>query len=281
MTPALNKLKITKFFNFLKKNIKKISRFNSNILLKKTIVHTNSNNGQLLVDKASIEKWLIKHDIVKFELIEDKNYGYVVNVDQHVSLINKDLKALKVKFNVINGNFSCNDNQLISLKGCPHTVNGLFNCSYNNLNSLEGGPHTVNGVFDCSENHLVNLVGGPTFVNDTYYCDYNKINDLLGIPEKLTEGFYCRHNALKNIQNGPKYLSFAMDFTNNKLKIIDLKYLPKFLGDVYVSLKHNDALGDMQQISSSQSLLSFLEKQQLNNQINESEINKKKKIQKI
>lgn len=277
MISALNKLKITKFLNFLKK----INIFNSNALLKNSIVYTNTDNEKLLTEKTSIEKWLIKHDILKFELIEDKDYGYVVNVYQHVSLKNKDLKAFKVKFNVINGNFSCNDNELISLKGSPHTVNGFFNCSYNNLNNLKGGPHTVNGVFDCSENRLISLVGGPTFVSDTYYCDYNNINDLLGIPEKLTNGLYCRHNTLKNLQNGPKYLSFAMYLTSNKLKTIDIKHLPMFLGDVHIELKYNESLGEMQEIVKSKSLLSFLEKRQLNNQINEAETNKKKKIQKI
>lgn len=36
----------------------------------------------LLKTKIEIENWLNKYEIENYELIEDKDYGYVVNVNQ-------------------------------------------------------------------------------------------------------------------------------------------------------------------------------------------------------
>ena len=56
----------------------------------------------------------------------------------------------------ITGDFSCHNNQLTSLKGCPSSVGGDFSCSGNKLTSLKGCPSSVGGDFYCSNNQLTN-----------------------------------------------------------------------------------------------------------------------------
>ena len=70
----------------------------------------------------------------------------------------------------VTGDFNCNGNSLISLKGSPHTVGGNFKCSINNLTNLEGGPHTViSGAFYCNGNNLTNLKGGQQFFGGCFF----------------------------------------------------------------------------------------------------------------
>ena len=77
-----------------------------------------------------------------FESFEDiteicKEYGirnYTINpdgsidVNGSVNLFYEKLKKLPLKFNKVNGNFYCNDNQLTTLEGSPKEVNGVFWC---------------------------------------------------------------------------------------------------------------------------------------------------------
>ena len=64
----------------------------------------------LLKEKEEIEAWLNQYKIQNYELKKDKEYGYVVNVNNNVDLTNKNLKNIDVKFNEINGYFDCSHN---------------------------------------------------------------------------------------------------------------------------------------------------------------------------
>jgi len=111
-------------------------------------------------------------DIVygKYEIV-----GGVVNVDGSVDLSNKNLKRIPFKFGIVTGNFYCNDNLLITLKGSPKEVGGLFACHYNQLTTLEGSPKIVKGSFDCSHNQLTTLERGPKKVGLYIDCRDNPI----------------------------------------------------------------------------------------------------------
>ena len=65
--------------------------------------------------------------------------------------------------------FACSNNNLTSLKGCPHTVGGGFHCHNNNLSSLVGAPSAVGGGFDCGENPLNSLEGIPEIIGYGFY----------------------------------------------------------------------------------------------------------------
>jgi hypothetical protein len=92
-----------------------------------------------------------------------KKYGinnYTINddgtidVNGDVNLWIKGLTELPLVFNKVSGNFSCNHNELTTLKGCPRWIGGWFNCGWNKLTSLEFGPDYVGGYFGCSNNKL-------------------------------------------------------------------------------------------------------------------------------
>ena len=85
----------------------------------------------LLRKKEDIEAWLNEYHVQNYELIEDKKYGYVVNVNGNVDLKNRKLRSIKIKFNEVNGFFDCSENQLKLLKGCPEIVNRGFSCNNN------------------------------------------------------------------------------------------------------------------------------------------------------
>ena len=133
-----------------------------------------SDKNLLLRNKADIENWLDNYNITHYKLIADNKYGYVVNVIGNVSLSNKNLKNIEVKFNIIQGNFDCSCNFLTSLEGCPNKVMDSFYCYGNQLKTLEGGPNYVENVYNCYNNELLSLKG----VADTVYkllCYNNKL----------------------------------------------------------------------------------------------------------
>ena len=80
----------------------------------------------MLKDKVSIKKWLNQYNVKGYDLIESEKYGYVVNVSENVYLSRKGLTSIDVKFNKIEGDFDCSDNDLKSLEGCPEIVDGNF-----------------------------------------------------------------------------------------------------------------------------------------------------------
>jgi hypothetical protein len=61
-----------------------------------------------------------------------------INVEDEVNLDGRQLKSIPLK--IVYGDFSCKDNQLTSLEGCPDIVCGSFHCNNNQLTSLVGGP---------------------------------------------------------------------------------------------------------------------------------------------
>lgn len=219
----------------------------------------------LLRDKKEIEKWLNHMGIKHYNLVPDKKYGFVVNVNDSVDLRAKELNALPVKFNSIMGSFYISYNKLTSLTGCPETVLGWFDCQHNELTSLKGAPHTVEdficsknkltslkygpknvgGSYECPFNLLSNLVGAPRDVDGAFDCQYNQLVSLKGAPKLVQAAFYCSHNLLTNLQYCPQYIYGDFLSENNQLK--NLAYFPKEVGHGgNVFLKNNPQLGSLQ-----------------------------------
>jgi len=100
--------------------------------------------------KALITSWLDEMNIVNYIINDD----YTIDVEGNVYLYGKGLDKFPeyIKFGRVGGYFSCSNNQLVSLEGCPVSVGGDFYCSYNQLVSLEGCPSSVGGGFYCSNN---------------------------------------------------------------------------------------------------------------------------------
>ena len=105
---------------------------------------------KILKDKKKIIAWLKKYKVENYTLVEDVDYGIIVDVDGDVNLFNKQLTQLPVKFS---------------------KVSGYFDCVANQLTNLEGGPTSVSGDFYCSDN--------------TALGEYKEINDFKIIKEKI------------------------------------------------------------------------------------------------
>ena len=106
-----------------------------------------------------------------------------IDVEGHVNLAYKNLEYLPLRFNYVSGDFSCYDNKLKTLEGCPQTVSGSFDCYRNKLITLEGSPSVVNGNLICYDNKLETLEGSPKTINGNFLCFVNKLKDLEYFPE--------------------------------------------------------------------------------------------------
>lgn len=132
---------------------------------------------KLFKKKEKIIEWLEKYRIRNYTLVEDLQYGYVVNVDGHVWLGERNLKQLMVKFNCVTGGFDCSKNKLTTLYGCPQKCNN-FACSHNQLKSLQYCPEEVlGGNFDCSNNDLETVSYGPQKVKIVMGLGFNASNN--------------------------------------------------------------------------------------------------------
>ena len=89
---------------------------------------------------------------MKIRQLVETEYGNRINLTgRGLSKLPPDLP------HSISGNFQCNDNDLISLEGCPSQVGDYFCCHENKLTSLEGCPSQVGSDFWCRENKLTSL----------------------------------------------------------------------------------------------------------------------------
>lgn len=78
------------------------------------------------------------HSICKSEGIENYtiNNDGSIDVDGSIDLSGKGYTELPIQFRKVAGDFSCANNKLTTLKGCPDTVESEFNASYNKLYTL-------------------------------------------------------------------------------------------------------------------------------------------------
>jgi len=97
-----------------------------------------------------IEQWLDKMGILNKCII---NADLTINSNSNIKISHKDLVKFPeyIQFNKANAFFSVQNNNLISLRGCPIYVKMMFSCSNNNLTSLEGCPKSA-GAFYCHSN---------------------------------------------------------------------------------------------------------------------------------
>ena len=116
-------------------------------------------------------KEFLNESTIKFKINKDLS----IDAFQDVNIATKNLKEIPLNFNIIEGNFACSDNKLITLKGCPKEVKGNFYCHINQLTSLDGCPKIVRGSFWCSNNQLTSLKGCPKEVLRNFNCSDNKV----------------------------------------------------------------------------------------------------------
>jgi hypothetical protein len=117
-----------------------------------------------------IEKWLEENQIENYIINGDMS----IDVNGEVDFYGSKLENFPdyIQFNIVIGNFSLQDNNFTSLKGCPRIIGKapskrfVFSCSQNNLSSLEYCPKEVHGEFFCYGN---NRFFSKKEVNDLCY----------------------------------------------------------------------------------------------------------------
>ncbi|PLY06109.1 MAG: hypothetical protein C0625_10790 [Arcobacter sp.] len=130
-------------------------------------------------NKADIERWLQKHKVNNFKILEDNSVD--VKGDVRLSNLLENYKKLPINFNEVDGDFDISDNVLTSLEGSPKKVGGNFSAYKNELTSLKGGPKEVGKNFVILKNNIRSLEHSPSIVNEDYICSHNPLTNLEGL----------------------------------------------------------------------------------------------------
>ena len=69
------------------------------------------------------------------------------------------------------GNVTLTDKSITHLPVRFRKVSGYFHCDYTNLTSLEGSPQEVGDTFWCNDTKITNLEGAPEIIGDYFYCE--------------------------------------------------------------------------------------------------------------
>lgn len=221
---------------------------------------------KFLKPQAAIKEWLWAQKITRYRLLTDQRYGFVVNVGQDISLKNKNLGYIPVKFNKISGLLDVSGNSLTSLEFCPETVPGNFNCSYNALKTLRYAPFRVGGDFVCAHNTLTSLEYCPKETGNYFDCQSNQLTSLQYMPRNINGSLNCFGNQLLSLKFSPQRIKGSFYGSANRLttlehcpqvvegdffcdinKIQNLEFIPQKMGG-RISLRENPALGELQTI---------------------------------
>ena len=163
-------------------------------------------------NKQDIDSICEEYNITNYTIRDDGK----VDVNGYVYINNMGLEELPLYFGKINGNFSCQNNYLTTLKGSPEEVNGNFNCFLNKLTSLEGGPKIVKGGFWCYRNNLTTLKGAPEEVSARFNCCKNKLTSLDYLPNKYSL-LVANDNNLVDVKELIKHYKTDTHIPNNPI----------------------------------------------------------------
>jgi hypothetical protein len=167
---------------------------------------------KLFESNSQIDRICEKYDIKNYTINSDNS----VDVDGDVNLWGKKLTSIPLNFNIVNGYFECDDNNLTSLKGCPVRVGNGFYCYDNKLTSLQYSPQYIeNGYFSCGRNKIESLQYCTELIRSNFYCIDNKLTSLEHHPTVYGE-FYCQSNQINTFENF-YYYKENIDFEDNPI----------------------------------------------------------------
>lgn len=194
----------------------------------------------ILTDRKEVVKWLthLKISHYSIEQLKDNPEGFyfLVNVQEDIKFECEKLDELPIQFGVIEGSFSCQLNNLTTLKGAPHTVKKNFSCSMNQLKNLTYSPHYVGGNFDCSGNQLTTLNGAPSIISGFFDCQNNPLITLEGGPINVKDNYWCSGNPITSFKGVAKTIGGSLIAPSCDIK--NLKELPNIIEDS-LSLTYN------------------------------------------
>jgi len=224
-----------------KKTVENIldQHFNKDLKSVKYGIHKNvyddkeNNYYNYNFDKLSVEEILKLLNIKNYTINPDET----IDVDGNVNLAYKGLTIIPLKFNKVTGSFSCKNNELVSLEGCPNYVGGDFYCSYNQLTSLEGCPKEVGGDFWFESNKLTSLNGYPKKIggSDIRYRE-NPIEPIIDLFKsiKIYLKYQKKYNFLRDESKIDKNLLEEALKDYNDLYNKNIKLPEKIEGYTYI-----------------------------------------------
>ena len=162
-----------------------------------------------------------KYDIINYTINDDGS----IDVNGNVNLDQYGLKRIPLDFNRVDGNFSCSDNYLTDLKGCPKFVGGYFNCRNNYLSSLENGPESVDLNYHCENQKITNLNGYPKKLGGSFYCLGNPIGSIFFVADQHFLYTFHFYKIIKDDTVNLKRLKYVMNLYD---EIIDLEEIKKY-----------------------------------------------------
>ena len=194
-----------------------------------------------LQTKEEIIEWLERYYIKNYTINDDLTIDVIKD---GVSLFNKHLTEIPVKFRFVMRDFSCQNNKLVSLKGTPDIVGGSFDCSFNKLESLEYCPDFVTMNFHCNNNELKSLKYCTKKINFGFDCSTNNLTSLNDLPE-IDGTVYIAENpikTLKGLKNISKNILLALisSFYNLDWKDIEwdkVKNIDEITTELYESIE--------------------------------------------
>lgn len=149
--------------------------------------------------KIEIIKLCKQYNITKYTINDD----YSIDVDDHVDLSSKKLTKIPIKFNRVNGYFSCVGNMLVNLENAPRWVERNFMCQnqyYGTFISLKGAPEYVGFRFDFNENeNLKDFSDFPSYVGATIDARSTGLYSFDCIPESTTRLFIDEYTPLYTV----------------------------------------------------------------------------------
>lgn len=179
-------------------------------------VHSQPLNITMMVDVNKISDLLKEHFKIDGAYEIDPLTG-LVNVSGDISVTDDwrvmPITRLPVNFGHVTGDFLCENERMVSLKGSPHLVDGSFYCTNSKLTSLKGAPKRVGGTFNCYNNRLKTLKGAPVHVGDDFWCGYNQLTSLLGAPDHVGGSVYAEGNPLKSLEGAPTHVRLIFEVT--------------------------------------------------------------------
>jgi len=134
-------------------------------------------------DESKIRRICKRYGMTNYTINPDGS----IDVDGVVNLSVEGLTKLPLKFNKINGDFWCDNNEITSLEGSPIEVNNGFYCYSNKLTSFKYTSKIIRGTFNCEWNNIKTFEYFPSYVKNRFYCSGNPIDYIWRLFEDITK----------------------------------------------------------------------------------------------
>lgn len=156
-----------------------------------------------MVNKTQIRKLLKDHFNVYGKITIDAQGAVSCTGDIQVQ---DQFSQLPVRFDRVQGSFSCIGVGLTTLEGVPRYIGGSFSCQRNKLTNLTHAPVYVHGNYEVWMNRLTSLKGAPWVTQGDFYCGHNKLTTLAHAPSHVAGSFDCLQNPLNSLDHAPQYV---------------------------------------------------------------------------